>query len=418
MEGDNDVKPTKNIDETLVIQHDWHLGLREPISQFFLGIRRSGAARTEYFDVQITKLVDEYGFAVMPGEGSIKSTDFENVSLDMLKNLHVTFQGKTTIFVAPISEQKIEGLKSAPRCFDVSCTGSTYVTADSSGNLVIASAIKAETLRILKGHAMDVYRCMYFPSGLVVLTCGMDMTIRIWAIDTGDCARTLKGHIQPVTGIGIIGVGREVLSCSKDGSARKWNCGSAETVEVWNFEKGACVDLAVSVDSSRFAVICVNNHLSVIDLNGEKENMYVYQTRRDIQLPSEPNTLCFSDDEAGEVVFVGFEDGHVAAYNVVQQSLIGEIVTQKGSVNCLKFFCNRLIVAFNNGGVLAYPIPRSSANQASGDSTVDAVNIISAEYELTGADSDPIYDMAIHGRSVYTVCRDGFVRMYKLLWNA
>lgn len=410
MEVDNDVKATKNIDETLVIQHDWHLGLREPISQFFIGIKRSGAARTEYFDVQITKLVDEYGFAVMPGEGIIKSTDFENLSLDMLKNLHVTFQGKTTIFVAPISEQKIEGLKSAPRCFDVSCTGSTYVTADSSGNLVVASAMRAEALRILKGHIMDIYRCTYFPSGLVVLTGGMDMTLKIWAVDTGECARTLKGHTQSVTGLGIIGVGREVLSCSNDGCARKWNCGSAETVEAWSFQKGKCIDLAVSVDSSRFAVICEKNHLVVIDLHGEK-------VRRDIQLPSEPNTLCFSGDEAGEVVFVGFDDGHVAAYNVSQKSLIGEIVTQKGSVNCLKYFCNRLIVAFNNGGVLAYQIP-SSANQASGDCADTAVNIISAEYELTGADSDPIYDMAIHGRSVYTVCRDGFVRMYKLLWNA
>ncbi|PIC50388.1 hypothetical protein B9Z55_001304 [Caenorhabditis nigoni] len=408
MEVDNDEQPTVNIDETLTIQCDWHLALREPISQFWLGIKRSGAAKSEFFDVQVTKLVDEYGFAVMPGEGTIKSSAFTKIFLDELKNLHVTFQGKTTIFVAPVSEQTIEGLKSAPRSFDVSSTGSTYVTADSSGNLVIASAIRAEALRVLEGHIMDVYRCMYFPSGLVVLSGGMDMTVKIWAVDSGKCAATLKGHTQAVTGLGIIGVGREVLSCSNDGTARMWECRDSKTVKIWNFEKGRCVDLSVSVDCSRFAVICESNFLSVIDLHGD-------QVRRDIKLPSEPSALCFSNDEAGEIVFVGFEDGSVGAYNVAQQRLIGQIKTQKSSVKCLKYFCNRLLVAFNDGGVFAYSIP--SLPQKSGESTDEFENIISAEYELTGADCDPIYDIAIHKRSVYTCCRDGVVRMYKLLWN-
>uniref|UniRef100_A0A8R1DVU8 WD_REPEATS_REGION domain-containing protein n=1 Tax=Caenorhabditis japonica TaxID=281687 RepID=A0A8R1DVU8_CAEJA len=406
--GDGLVQPVKSIDETLLIQHDWHLGLREPVSQFYLGIKRTGAAKTEYFDVQITKLVDEYGFAVMPGEGTIKSSDFTNVSLDMLKNLHVTFQEKSTIFVAPVSEQVIEEHRSAPRSFDVSCTGATYVAADSSGCLNVVSALNAGTLRTLEGHLMDVYRCMFFPSGLIVLSAGMDMTLRIWAVDTGKCARVLKGHTQPVTGIGIIGVGREVLSCSNDGTARMWSCASGETIESWAFEKGKCVDLAVSVDSSRFAVISEFRQLSVIDLHGNKQ-------RRDINLPSEPSALCFSGDEAGEIVFVGFEDGHVAAYNVAQQGLFGEIFSQKGSVTCLKFFYNRLVVAFNTGAVLAYPIPAIPPSALeSGDSPT---NIISAEYELTGADCDPIYDMAIHGRSLYTCCRDRKIRMYKLLWN-
>ncbi|CAR98684.1 Protein CBG25234 [Caenorhabditis briggsae] len=346
MEVDNDTQPTVNIDETLTIQCDWHLALREPISLFWLGIKRSGAAKSEFFDVQVTKLVDEYGFAVMPGEGTIKSSAFTKILLD--------------------------------------------------------------ELRVLEGHIMDVYRCMYFPSGLVVLSGGMDMTVKIWGVDSGKCAATLKGHTQAVTGLGIIGVGREVLSCSNDGTARMWECRDSKTVKTWNFGKGRCADLSVSVDCSRFAVICESNFLSVIDLHGD-------QVRRDIKLPSEPSALCFSNDEAGEIVFVGFEDGSVGAYNVAQQHLIGQIKTQKSSVKCLKYFCNRLLVAFNDGGVFAYPIP--SLPQKSGESTDESENIISAEYELTGADCDPIYDIAIHKRSVYTCCRDGVVRMYKLLWN-
>ncbi|KAF1768969.1 hypothetical protein GCK72_000782 [Caenorhabditis remanei] len=403
MEAKDDTKPTKNIDETLVIQHDWHIGLREPTSEFYIGVKPSGATQTEYFDVKITKLVDEYGFAVMPGVGTIKSSSITNVSLDESKNLHITFQGKTTIFVAPSSQQKVEGLKSAPRTFDVSSTGSTYTTADLSGNFVIASAKHAETLRVLEGHIMDVYRCMYFPSGLIILSGGIDMTVRIWAVDTGSCAVTLKGHKGAITGIGIIGAGRDVLSCSNDGTARMWKCGEERTLEIWDFKRGKCVDLAVSVDSSRFAVICEDKFLSVVNLHGEK-------IRHDFQLPSTPTALCFSGDEAGDVVFVGFEDGHVGAYDVSRERLIGEIATQKGSVTNIKCYCNRLIVAFTSGGVLGYPIPSLPTNSSEGT----PFNIISAEYEFTGADCEPVYDMAIYKEKFYTCCRDGLVRMYKM----
>jgi hypothetical protein len=39
----------------------------------------------------------------------------------------------------------------------------------------------------------DVNCCMFFPSGKVILTGGMDMRMRIYSID-GSCAATLQGH--------------------------------------------------------------------------------------------------------------------------------------------------------------------------------------------------------------------------------
>lgn len=408
MEVGADIKPARNADETLVIQHDWHLGLREPYSQFFIGIKCIGEERTQFFDVKITKMVDEFGFAVMPGDGTIKASEFTNISVDEHKDLHVTFRGRTTIFVAPVGEKRIEGLMSAPRSFDVATDG-TYAVADSSGNLVISCASRGEVLKELKGHAMDIYRCMYFPKDVLILSGGMDMTLKLWTSDTGICAATMRGHTQAITGLGILGIGRELLSCSNDGTARMWACKNQLNIETWSFEKGKCIDMTVSVDCSRFAVICENNFLSVVDSHGDK-------ARRDIELPSEPSSLCFSGDDAGQVVFVGFEDGHVGAYDVSQQRLIGEIVTRKGIVKCLKLFCNRLIVAFNDGGVLAYPIP-SLPTTSSGVISDATINVISAEYELTGADCEPVYDMAIRDKFVYTACRDGVIRMYKLLWD-
>ncbi|CAI2315521.1 unnamed protein product [Caenorhabditis sp. 36 PRJEB53466] len=404
MEASSSVTAMQNIDETLSVQSDWHLALKEPISQFFVRVKPNKAEKSEYFDIQITKLVDEYGLAVLPGNGNIKTSEFTDVNLDEKKNLHITFQGKTTIFMPPSKSVRVAGLTSAPRVIDCSSGGITIVCADGSGKFVVSCAKTARLSKLLEGHLMDVYRCAYFPSGRVVLSAGMDMTLRIWTSNEGHCVRIFKGHRGPITGIGIIGVGRDVLSCSNDGTARMWCCNTSKTTETWKFDAGKCRDLRMSADRLRFAVICERALLSVIDLFGDK-------TRRDIPLPAQPSALCFSGDNHGEIVFVGFGNGHVAAYSVVRKCQVGDIDTRRGCVNSLKFHKGRLICAFETGSVLVYQLPPLPSDS----STTAPPNIIAAEYELTGPDCDPIYDVAVRESTVYTCCRDGLVRIMSCL---
>ena len=48
--------------------------------------------------------------------------------------------------------------------------------------------------RELEGHYGDVYTSRFFPSGIVVLSGGSDMQLKIWSAETGQCAATLLGH--------------------------------------------------------------------------------------------------------------------------------------------------------------------------------------------------------------------------------
>jgi len=41
----------------------------------------------------------------------------------------------------------------------------------------------------LEGHVGDVQCCKFFPSGLVVLTGGLDTQLKIWSAENGECAR-------------------------------------------------------------------------------------------------------------------------------------------------------------------------------------------------------------------------------------
>ena len=48
--------------------------------------------------------------------------------------------------------------------------------------------------RELEGHLTDVETCRFFPSGVVVLSGGSDMMLKIWSAQDGSCPRTLIGH--------------------------------------------------------------------------------------------------------------------------------------------------------------------------------------------------------------------------------
>ena len=69
--------------------------------------------------------------------------------------------------------------------------------------------------RSLEGHLGDVYTCRLFPSGVVVLSSGADMRIKIWSAEDGSCPRTLVGHQGPVTSTAIVDKGMNIVSGSK-----------------------------------------------------------------------------------------------------------------------------------------------------------------------------------------------------------
>lgn len=67
----------------------------------------------------------------------------------------------------------------------------------------------------LKGHVGDVYKCRFFPSGVVVLSGGADMQLKIWCAETGKCPATLTGHTMAITDVAIVERGRNIISVSK-----------------------------------------------------------------------------------------------------------------------------------------------------------------------------------------------------------
>ncbi|MBN3309538.1 PAAF1 factor, partial [Amia calva] len=71
--------------------------------------------------------------------------------------------------------------------------------------------------RELSGHVYDVNCCKFLPSGMVVISGGMDAQVKVWSC---------------ILDLAAVDRGRNVVSCSRDGTARLWDCGKSACLAV------------------------------------------------------------------------------------------------------------------------------------------------------------------------------------------
>jgi len=81
---------------------------------------------------------------------------------------------------------------------------------------------------VLEGHIGDVHFCRFFPSGLVVLSGGADLRMKIWSAEDGSSPVTLAGHTRGVTDGSPVEKGRNVVSVSRDGQCKLFDCGESK----------------------------------------------------------------------------------------------------------------------------------------------------------------------------------------------
>lgn len=74
---------------------------------------------------------------------------------------------------------------------------SSVITQQLLGTRMMTMELARSSLffqRLLEGHVYDVNCCRFFPSGLVVLSGGMDAQLKIWSAEDASCVVTFKGH--------------------------------------------------------------------------------------------------------------------------------------------------------------------------------------------------------------------------------
>ena len=124
----------------------------------------------------------------------------------------------------------------------------------------------------LEGHTDGVNAVAVTPDGWLVVSAGVDKTLRAWNVSTRKCLKVFEGHAGPASGVAVSADGKRAISSSWDGTLKLWevasgrcvktlkehtegvnalaatpdfllavSAGSDGTMRVWNLEQGRCI---------------------------------------------------------------------------------------------------------------------------------------------------------------------------------
>ncbi|KAL8599165.1 hypothetical protein ACOMHN_007881 [Nucella lapillus] len=319
--------------------------------------------------------------------------------------------GATTVsrkFVAPnITFSTIHKAKKGVHCVDVTSEG-LGVSCDNAGNLLVWQTDNGEVRRELKGHSGDVYRCRFFPSGVMVLSAGADMQAKIWSVETGKEAASLRGHRAAILDCAVVERGRNLVTCSRDGTARLWDVSQQAELFAWT------------------------------ELGGDLNCCALAATDNSVQLGLPDQTPSEKEIQTeGKMLLLGSENGSLLGFGLHSRKPVFD-VTCGSAVNCCQFVSDTQVACGTQNGEIFVIDARNPSQPlrhwkesrsavlsllphkqglliATGDGSLFYVN---EEYEpmveMTGSDCDPVYSIASDGTHLYGSCRDGTISNYSL----
>ena len=103
-------------------------------------------------------------------------------------------------------------------------------------------------IRTLNEHIFHANCVCVDPYGQTAISGGVDHTLRVWNLETGECTRTLEVHAQPVMCIEMDIIRHRVLSGGADGTLLLWDLNSGSIIYTLEGHIGATRGVCISPD--------------------------------------------------------------------------------------------------------------------------------------------------------------------------
>ncbi|XP_049874796.1 proteasomal ATPase-associated factor 1 [Pectinophora gossypiella] len=377
----------------ITIQCDWNDVVKLP--------KEEGWISSKYYNE--SSVHDKFRTSVNSADGKIKIDFPDSYQYISHSNLNLVIKhvpsGLKVAFIAPTKAHKVHdkavlSVNTAENALAVSsCEGDKLLVWDSR---------TSEVQLDLKGHGGPVYKCKFFPSGIVIISAGADGSCRIWSAESGINPVTLKGHKMSIADISIIEKGRNIISVSKDGSAKLWDVGESRCLD--NILEGHgpinCCAIAttkdvVQVENER--EVGTSNKLLVVGCESG-EVICTHVAKREELFRKQVDSPCNACIVVGNNIIVGCSDG-----KIIQLNLANGTETRR--------WCESA-----NPVLSTITLPNQMFAVGRQDGTCTIISLQEAHksirVQLTGSDCDGIRDISFNGKWILTACRDSFIRKY------
>ncbi|XP_065601820.1 dnaJ homolog subfamily B member 13 isoform X4 [Cyrtonyx montezumae] len=237
----------------------------------------------------------------------------------------------------------------------------------------------------------------------------MDAQLKIWSAEDATCVVTFKGHKGGILDTAIVERGRNVLSCSRDGTARLWDCGKSACLGVIADCGSPINGIAVGTADDSVNLGTPENPPSEREIGTEGKILLLAREDKKLQgvgLQSRQPVFLFDGSDAfncctflsSTYFLAGTQDGNIYQLDVRNTNAPIQVIHRSGAP------------------VLSLLPYRDGFIASQGDGTCFIIQQdLDYVIDLTEADCDPVYKVAPWEKQMYTCCRDGVVRRYRLL---
>ncbi|NES22029.1 MAG: hypothetical protein F6K41_24680 [Symploca sp. SIO3E6] len=148
----------------------------------------------------------------------------------------------------------------------ISSDGQAIVSTGLDNTIRIWDLPTGQELRVLWGNSSLFYSLALSPDGQIIVSGSWDNTIRVWDFETGQELYHLKGHTGEVDSLVISPDSQTIISGSRDNTIRVWNLPTGQELRSLQGHTGEVYCLAISPDGRTIVSGSRDNTIRVWDL--------------------------------------------------------------------------------------------------------------------------------------------------------